>query len=266
MKTSFLPFLALSSSICFSLNAQTTLPSSPSNATATPKIVLAPPSGESAWTVTYKYELNREAYLNTHKADIEANLITTAALARPVKVSYVVKNPVSHRLVQFEGDLKEEGYQMMDTEFQIVPNQPGVYTVNLANYPTPEQLFRKKFPGVHWVKPKLFVGIVTAYGQQCAYFRSAPISKPNADTPDTNAEKADFDKGEYTSREAWFNTQTGLPIAYKEGSTTCEYKFEAPPQGNISVPPEVRAAVAKMAAYDAYKKKQAATFGKRPKK
>lgn len=223
-----------------------------------PRIQLSPPAGqELAWTVDYTYTRSRESLLEAKKEDLAAKALDPADLARPEQIRYLIKSPVSSAITKFEGGAKDEGYYFGNHEFRLTPRSKEVLLTDLASYPTVEQLFRKRFPGVHWVTPKLFVKIEDAHGESCAYFREAPATtKPDPDKIDdvTDASKLQL-------REAWFSVKTGLPVAFKSGEATGRFTFEPVPSGPVVPPANVREKISEFAKYEAYLKQRSAPEG-----
>lgn len=221
-------------------------------AQAKPKILVNPPSGEFAWSVKFDYDQSFEKIAEEAKGDLAAKSLELSDLSRPKKASYVIKKLVSKRTVSMEGGTKLEAFQWENFEFQKSPAHEEVMMSDLKNYPSVDQLFRKTFPGVHWVTPELFVEVQKAYGQECAYFRDGTPAKPDAEKMD-----AVLDASKYEIREAWFSLQTGLPIAFKAGPLKGEFTFEKPPSGALSLPADVRESMKKMADYQNYLKSRA---------
>lgn len=195
--------------------------------------------------------------LEDKKEDLAAKALDPADLARPEQIRYLIKSPVSSAITKFEGGAKDEGYYFGNHEFRLTPRPTEVLLTDLASYPTVEQLFRKRFPGVHWVTPKLFVKIEDAHGESCAYFREAPVTtKPDPDKIDdvTDASKLQL-------REAWFSVKTGLPVAFKSGEATGRFTFEPVPGGPVIPPANVREKISEFAKYEAYQKQRSAPEG-----
>lgn len=220
---------------------------------AKPMIHVSPPPGEVAWSVSYTYGKTREAVVEGKSADLSAKSLELTDLARPQKSTYVIKKPVSMRTTTFEDGRKEEGYQYENHEFQMTSRGKEVMMVDLASYPSAEQLFTVKFPGVHWVTPKLFVKIEEAHGESCAYFREGASAKPDPEKMDEV-----LDASRFGVREAWFSIRTGLPVAFKSGDATGRFTFDAPASAKVDLPGEVRAKIGEFAAYAAYLKQRAA--------
>ena len=225
-----------------------------------PRIQLAPPAGqEMAWTVDYTYTKSRESLLEDKKEDLAKKALDPADLARPEQIRYLIRNPVSSAITRLEGGAKEEGYYFGNHEFRLTPRSREVLVTDLASYPTVEQLFRQRFPGVHWVTPKLFVKIEEAYGESCAYFREAPATTQ----PDPGKIDEVTDASKFQLREAWFSVRTGLPVACRTGDATARFTFAPPTSDPVMPPAEVREKISQFARYEAYLKQRAAPEGVR---
>ena len=218
-----------------------------------PKIILSPPPGQAVWTIRYTYQNSVREIVSEKKADLAAQSLELSDLTRPEKVRYTIKNPVSTRIVDIEGGAKEEAYYLGNFEFRISPRDKEVMTTNLASYPSADQLFRKRFPGVDWVNPKLFVKVEEAHGESCAYFLDGSPEKHNP-----NSEKMDdiIDYSNYGIREAWFSLATGLPVAFKAGETLGKYTFEPAQSAQVQIPVPIRNKMNEHAAYEDYLKKR----------
>lgn len=227
---------------------------SPAAAPATPKILLAPGGAATVWTVKFTYKKSLEAVAEEKKEDLASKSLELTDLVRPEKVRFVVQSPVSSRIVSIEGGAKEEAYYVGNFEFRLSPASKEVLSTNLDSYPTPDQLFRKRFPGVDWVKPSLFVRVEDAYGEPCAFFRNG-----NPEKVDPNKEKMDdvIDNSKYFVREAWFSMKTGLPVAYKHGDVEAKITFEPATGEKVQIPEKIRESIARQAKYEAYLKQRA---------
>lgn len=220
-----------------------------------PKILLVPPPDQAVWTIRYTYQKAVTEIVSEKKEDLAAKCLELSDLTRPEKVRYTVKNPVSSRIVDIEGGTKEEAYYLGNFEFRISPRDKEVLKSNLASYPNADQLFRKRFPGVDWVKPQLFVKVEEAHGEPCAYFRDGSPAKFNP-----NSEEMDdvIDASKYEIREAWFSIRTGLPVAFKVDGNLGKYNFEPTQNAQVQIPAAIRAKMNEHAAYEAYLEKRAA--------
>lgn len=220
-----------------------------------PSIVLAPPPGPAVWSIRYTYQKPIEMVVEEKKEDLAAKSLEITDLTRPERTVFVISKPFSSRVVNLEGGSKEEAVYYGDYEFKMSPRNKEVLMSDLKSYPSPEQLFRSRFPGVDWVKPKLFVKIVEIHGEPCAYFRDG-----NPEKFDPNSEKIDdiLDASKYEIREAWFSVKTGLPVAFKSGGTEGKYQFESPGSAKVTVPGPVREKINQHAKYMAYLKQREA--------
>lgn len=234
---------------CFSQAPPTAPPVAPAPTTpASPKIIVSPAADKVAWSVRFTYKKTPEAPKADSSADPAAMVLELSDRARPSRINYVIKAPVSTATTTYEDGSKETAYYFGNFEFKKNRREKQVYMHDLDSYPLPEQLFRKRFPGVHWVSPKLFVKVEVAYGEACAYFRDGAKTAPKqTDTMDIEA-----DSSMYSDREAWFSMATGLPVAYKSYDATIQFTFEAPPTEPVVVPQDVKELINKQARYLAY--------------
>jgi hypothetical protein len=248
-----LPIFILSVSGSLHSHSQTP-PAAPVVAPAAPKILLSPPADKVAWNIRYTYKKSREAVADEKKGDLASKALEPTDLARPEKIDYIIKAPVSSAITHYEGGPKEEAYYFGNFEFKKTLRQKAVLMSDLDSYPTVEQLFRKRFPGVHWVSPKHFVRVEVAHGEPCAYFKDVAAVRPK----DTDKMDDLLDESKYGGREAWFSVATGLPVAFKTEDATGRYNFEAPPTTPVTIPPDVRESIARQAKYLAYLQQRAA--------
>ncbi|MES2920278.1 MAG: hypothetical protein V4819_01950 [Verrucomicrobiota bacterium] len=230
-------------------------------APAGPKIMLAPPTGQVVWSIRYTYQKPVQEIAKEKKEDLAAKSLEMSDLTRPDKVRFVIRNPVSSRIVDVEGGAKEEAYYFGNFEFRIASKTKEILMTDLDSYPSADQLFRKRFPGVDWAKPKLFVRIEDAHGEPCAYFRDGNPAKLD---PKSEVMDDIMDSSKYQIREAWFSVKTGLPVAFKVGDTLAKYAFEAPQTAEVAIPPSVRDKINEYGRYQAYVKQRAASASNAP--
>jgi hypothetical protein len=220
-----------------------------------PKILLAPPPGPISWTIRYSYKKPIAELVEEKKEDLAAKSLEMTDLTRPEKSVFIISKPLSSRVVNLEGGTKEEAIYYGDFEFKMSPRGRGVLVSDLKSYPSIEQLFRTRFPGVDWVKPNLFVKVEEIYGESCAYFKDG-----NPEKFDPNSDKMDeiLDASKYEIREAWFSVKTGLPVAFKSGGTEGKYQFESAENLKVSAPGPIREKINQHAKYMAYIKQREA--------
>lgn len=238
---------------CYSQAPPTAPPTTPpvaptAAAPVTPKIILSPAPDKVSWNVRFTYKKAPVPAEAAAGQDLAATALQPTDFSRPSKIEYVIKAPVSSAITTFEDGGKEMAYYFGNYEFKKTRRSKDVYMQDLDSYPMPDQLFRKRFPGVHWVNPKLFVRVEVAYGESCAYFREGAKARPK----DSDSMEMVMDSSIYSVREAWFSMATGLPVAYKTDMLTAQFKFEAPPTEPVVVPPDIKESINKQARYLAY--------------
>lgn len=212
--------------------------------TPKPKILTSPPPGQVVWTVSYTYTKTRENLRSENKDALEKAQVTESDLERFDKITYTIKKPVSSRITTYDGGGKSEAYLFEDSEFFKKRGAKEVDKQKVTSTSDPQQLYHTKFPGVEWVKPKLFVKILDAYGESCAFFReeAAVVTAEQLNKDDLSAQN-------HSVREAWFSMKTGLPVAYKEMDMTGKFKFADPATATVNIPQDVREKIAKYAKY-----------------
>lgn len=242
------PLLKPSLAFFFLLSLLTTTGAAPAPG---PKINISPPPGQAVWTVSFTYAKTRENLRSENKEALEAQAMKIEDLERIDKITYTIKAPVSSRITTFESGTKEEVFHYEGHEFFKPRNGKNVIKSDTSSYASAQELFMKKFPGVEWVKPKLFVKIETAFGESCAYFKEAErvLTAAQLATEDPNAVAS-------SAREAWFSTTTGLPIAFKQDGATGKFNFGNPTSANVTVPQDIREAINKHAKFAEFMKKR----------
>ncbi len=217
-----------------------------------PRILLSPPAGEVKWTIDYSYERSRGSIIEEKQEDLASEAIELADLNRPEKIDFLIKDPISTMTTRYEEGARDEGYFFDDYEFRTSRRSAEVLVFDLNSYPQVEQLFRSRFPGVHWVTPDFFVKMEEAHGEPCAYFRDETPA-----TPDPEVMDEILDSSKHDVREAWFSARSGLPVAFKSGETTGRFTFEPARAAEISVPSKIREKISEFARYQAYLEKRA---------
>ncbi|NJM37989.1 MAG: hypothetical protein HC845_09120 [Akkermansiaceae bacterium] len=221
-----------------------------------PKFLLSPPPGTVVWTIRYTYKDSAQQNENNNKDGASADIsLADGVMGRPNKTRFIIKHPVSSSVSDIANGKKQEAYYFGNNEFTVSPrDNKVVYMVDTRSYPSPEQLFRKHFPGVNWVNRKFFVRTEVAHGEPCYYFRNGNPEKRN---PNPTEEDAFSDQSKYEIREAWFSIKTGLPVAYKAGENLGKYSFEPNENIEVTIPQIIREQMAKQVQYEDYEKKRA---------
>lgn len=215
-----------------------------------PKIITSPPA-QAVWTVNFSYTKTKESLISENKDAIESNQVSASDLERIDKIVYTVKKPVSCRITHYDGGSKSEAFNYEEREFSKNKETQKIDTRKVDRLIDPQQLFVTKFPGVEWVKPKLFVKIENAYGESCAYFRedAAKLTAQQIENDDVTAEVHDV-------REAWFSLKSGLPVAFREAETVGKFNFGDPATADVKIPQDVREAIGKYVKFQEWSKKR----------
>ena len=106
------------------------------------------------------------------------------------------------------------------------PGSTEVAVYDLSNDPPPDPrdgnpTLAKGFPGVGWVKFDAYDQTVPYEKHTCYHYLA----------------------GEIGSGEAWIDTETKLPVAYKAGDAVYKYRFNEPPTGPLVLPAVYREAM-----------------------
>lgn len=241
--------------------ALTALAQAPEKGTSVPKHIIATPPGDIVWTIRYTYKDSKKKDdsekidKNTALSASEQTALEAGGVSRPDKVRCIIRKPVSMKVADLVDGKKEDAFYYANFEFRIAGQKRQVYKSDLDQYPTIEQLFQKKLPGVDWVRPKHFVKVDDSQGEPCAYFRDGnPVKRD----PDQQEVDAISDDSKYEIREAWFSLKTGLPVAFKAGETLAKYTFEPDAKPEIVIPADIKEAINKHARYEKYLKDRAA--------
>lgn len=113
----------------------------------------------------------------------------------------------------------------------------------LDQYVGPEMRFSRRYPGIDWVRPSDYRGVVEFGGRKCHYYSMAP----NVPDPKVRAARADalaYDPRLATAtREAWFDLDTGLPVSFRDGDSKGSYRHYDAPAEALELPEAYAAAL-----------------------
>jgi hypothetical protein len=130
----------------------------------------------------------------------------------------------------FADGFSRELYQVGNLQLFHPRGSRHIIVLDITDQPTPDQLFRRVFPGLDWVAPQYFHGATEAFGKPCLYYKS---------TTQLASVEAD-DNPAQVAREAWVSQETGLPVAFKWGGVTGKYTFLTPSTAKVELPEEFR--------------------------
>jgi len=180
------------------------------------------PWGKMTWKMTIISSAESAQASAESLANITAS-IKTAKDGEVSKVTIAKKNGPSRQI-----------WRLANYTLYWVQARSRVYVIQ-DNRESPPYLYAScGFYGIEHVDPADEQKATNSEHGKSRYFRGT--------LPDANASGAESDHP--TQYEAWFDTRTGLPKAYREGGTTFIYQFETTPE-DVQLPAEYQAALEK---------------------
>jgi len=130
-----------------------------------PKVITTPEKVNS-WTVDYDRKAHPGAVPDESSITVTPG-IYDGSLPKEKSV-YIVRKNISLRTVHHIGRVKQDFYYYQNYEYCQLPEQKDANSMPIAS--EPEQLFRVKIPGVHWVMSEFYKGKRILNGKECFYF------------------------------------------------------------------------------------------------
>lgn len=213
------------------------------------KISIKRAPGEFAkWTLTIREEKkSRSERRAEESAAAEAEIAIEAddGRERVRKTDYELTGSTG-RAVTTEGKTKKEIYLhrhktnmlMMRYDEKMERVRPYLFD----QYAAPELRFAITYPGIDWVNPKYYQGVVEKGGEKCHHFLQE-ANTGSQQTINQDDELAYDPRFTAVTREAWFAVKTGLPLAFAQGETEGSFRHESPSKTPVKLPKEYMDAV-----------------------
>jgi hypothetical protein len=205
------------------------------------------PGTEAHWTIRYTYPDTPPAGGAGAAEESSDPMLELRAQAS----DYVVTGNIARHELTLQNGTKQTIYIVEHYKLTFDAELKKVLITDLDRVDSelPEQLFQRQFPGLEWLKPEFYNGVVNAFGQQCLYFLYRPPEVvPESETPSDDVAKLSDQAAQRLSRslrsqEAWISLDTGLPIAYRNNGIVGRYAFQAKPSSKVVLPSEYVAAL-----------------------
>jgi hypothetical protein len=215
------------------------------------KLLLAPNKNPFVWSITYKYDDLILGSEQNSKKTIESDVAKQINHILPKKTNFVCNDLVSLRHVITLDESETSYYYFKGIQIHKDNIDKEIKSESLSTYSDDEQLFRVRFPGITWINQKFMKGVVDYKGEKCVYFIDDDVEIMDTDNNDPNIDITIFKK-----REAWFNAETGLPVAFKIGEMEGVYRFEDRPSPKVIVPQDIREKIKQCQSYLDYQRRR----------
>jgi hypothetical protein len=207
-----------------------------------PPPALKPPPERGAWTVRYKTEKEKEKPKPAAATD-DVMVDVSAAAPEIRKVEYVTNGKVARRVTYYSDRTTITAFILDSLGVEENPANPKQLVIGDFNSPwMAGGDFLRRYPGLEWVKPQFYRGVVKLDEIPCHHFvegeaRPAPPSDADDVMP------VDPSEMRLGGREAWI-TADGRPLATKHGNVSTTFTFKpADEVPVIEIPERFRAKV-----------------------
>jgi len=203
---------------------------------------LKPPPERAAWTVRYKDE--KEAQKPAEASD---DMLADPAGDAPQirKIEYAINGKVGRRVTYYSNRTTKTAFVLDSLGVQEHSQDPKYLVINDLTLPwMAREDFRRRYPGLEWVKPQFYRGVVTLDEISCHHFVEPPPPQPPPPSEGAENEMLVSDVEIWTGgRMAWIGLD-GRPLAAKEGTITSTFVFKpADEVPVIEIPERFRAKV-----------------------
>jgi len=209
--------------------------------TGQPPTLQRPPE-RGAWTV--RYENEKEPAKPKPAASTDDVMADPAAAAPEIrKVEYTTNGKVGRRVTYYSDRTTITAFILDSIGVEQNPASPKQIVVSdSAGMSFAGGDFRRRYPGLEWVKPQFYRGVVTLDEIPCHHFAEGePPPAPPPDADDVMV--VDPSETRSRGREAWI-AGDGRPLAAKDGNVTTTFTFKAADEvPDIEVPERFRAKV-----------------------
>jgi hypothetical protein len=200
---------------------------------------LRPPPERGAWTISYKNDKPKQSAAPPARSG-DAFMVNPAAFAPAAEVKsrqYTINGKLAKSLTLFSDGKTLTVYIVGMFGIRERAEDPKDLVLDHLSSPFfAGSDFRTHFPGLEWVRPEKYKGVVKLGDLRCHYFaEGAPPAQPLSNMSVFSVPNRSNLSGT-GGREAWF-TEDGFPRQTKEGSLTATYTFKsADDVGPIDVP------------------------------
>lgn len=187
---------------------------------------LRPPANPSAWTVQYKSEADKKPKQTADAEDGAAIESAETAPATPKikKVEFVINGKIGRSIATYSDGTTRTAFVFGSLGVEENPSDPKDLVIN--DFSSPQMVggdFMRRYPGLEWVKPKFYRGVVEFGDTQCHHFaEEVPAqSSPSSREGEMTILPSEMLVG---NREAWI-AKNGRPLATRQGTETASYTY-----------------------------------------
>lgn len=199
------------------VSAQTTPPASSPPA-------LRPPPNPGVWTIHYKVEKAQQK----NESEAESDTVGGDPVSRTPKIKqieFAINGKIARSIATYTDGTTRTAFVFDSIGVQENPADPKDLVINDLSSPwMAGGDFLRRYPGLEWIKPKFYRGVVKLGETDCHYFaEDAPPPPPptSGDAQDLMIPSADLFLG---NRQAWISND-GHPLATKIGTETATYTY-----------------------------------------
>jgi len=225
---------------------------------------LRPPPARSAWVVTYKSDKPKERPAAPSQSG-DGIMVGEAAFVASAEVTrrqYTIDGKLAKSVTRYSDGKTITGYIIDMFGIRERTDDPDDLVLDdLASPYFAASDFRTHFPGLQWVRPEYYKGVVEIENVPYHYFAEG-LAPAAATAPGSEFDPPDFfNSAGAQGREAWI-TGNGLPHQSREGQITATYTFKPADEIEPIKVPEKFLAVAR-AFFDSLSRKDPAYSGNR---
>jgi hypothetical protein len=189
-----------------------------------PPPALKPPPERAAWTVRYKTEKEKEKPKPAAATD-DVMVDISSAAPEIRKVEYATNGKVGRRVTYFSDRTTITAFVLDSIGVHENPADPK--DIVISDFSSPWMAggdFLRRYPGLEWVKPQFYRGVVKLDEIPCHHFveGEAPPASPSGADDVMPVDPSALSVG---GREAWI-TGDGRPLAAKNGNVTTTFTFK----------------------------------------
>lgn len=183
--------------------------------------VLPPPPPRAAWEISYKNEQSRKPAPQSQSALI----VPSQTTAEIKSCDYTLDGELGKSVTRYNDGKSVTVYTMGSVGVGENPQDPKDLVITDFSSPWMAQgEFRKRYPGLDWVRPGIYKGVVEYRGAPCHYFVEGNAPQEASVAAPVEAlvnPQAIHEQG----RQAWFGMD-GRPVAYMDRSSTATFTFK----------------------------------------
>lgn len=203
---------------------------------------LQPPPTPGGWTVRYKDQAPKSRPQSAELGTGGEMVTEAAPVATIERADYTVDGNMGKCVLHYSDGGKAMAIVVNGISVQQNPFNPDDLVIsNFSTFGASGTDFTREYPGLAWILPEFYKGIVELGEMTCHYFaegEAPPQPKRSADDVMLGPDDVTTPLG---GREAWLDA-AGRPVQTKEGTVIATYKFHPASQvGPIEIPAKFKA-------------------------